>query len=450
MSQHDVGLFTAYGALMIGAIVPIYYGSLASLKTPKTTRELRKQLRKRKKDDAADEAEDEDEDDGLRVGEKVTSEDAWLFPVFGSAVLFGMYLVFRYLDKQYVNLLLSFYFGVLGFFSLSKAFRDVLHAVLGRKIVSRFEKIKVEVSKAGRELLIFTCSYLDLVVLVPLSLFLVVFYIITRHWIVSNLLALSLALNAIALMEIDSFLTGSIMLGGLFVYDVFWVFGTDVMVSVARNFDAPIKIVWPKNLLDGLAGLLAAAARDGRMSSLCEAWSKLHWQFTMLGLGDIVIPGIFVALALRYDQHVASVAAPSVHFTRRYTSFPKPYFTATLIAYVAGLATTMAVMHVFKAAQPALLYLSPACVSAVALQSFKRGEWKQVWSWKDTEEDSEGQEQEQAHGSKEIQSKDSRGKSLKAATKSSNGDAGTATDGGLERRSSRKRRQSVKTLEADI
>ena len=25
-------------------------------------------------------------------------------------------------------------------------------------------------------------------------------------------------------------------LGGLFVYDVFWVFGTDVMVTVAKSF----------------------------------------------------------------------------------------------------------------------------------------------------------------------------------------------------------------------
>ncbi len=117
------------------------------------------------------------------------------------------------------------------------------------------------------------------------------------------------------------------------------------MVSVARNFDAPIKIVWPKNVLEAL---LALQAR--------QELPKL--QFTMLGLGDIVIPGIFVALALRYDQLVASEAKPSVSFTKSYTRFAKPYFTATLAAYVAGLATTMGVMHFFKAAQPALLYLS--------------------------------------------------------------------------------------------
>jgi hypothetical protein len=29
---------------------------------------------------------------------------------------------------------------------------------------------------------------------------------------------------------------------GLFVYDIFWVFFTPVMVTVAKSFDAPIKV----------------------------------------------------------------------------------------------------------------------------------------------------------------------------------------------------------------
>ncbi len=33
---------------------------------------------------------------------------------------------------------------------------------------------------------------------------------------------------------------------GLFVYDVFWVFGTEVMVAVAKGLNAPVKIMFPK------------------------------------------------------------------------------------------------------------------------------------------------------------------------------------------------------------
>ena len=47
----------------------------------------------------------------------------------------------------------------------------------------------------------------------------------------------------------------------------------------AKSFDAPIKLLFPRALEEGTKAA----------------------PFSMLGLGDIVIPGIFVALVLRYD-----------------------------------------------------------------------------------------------------------------------------------------------------
>lgn len=96
------------------------------------------------------------------------------------------------------------------------------------------------------------------------------------------------------------------------------------MVKVATSLDVPIKLLWPKSMTFGTEG-----------------------GFTMLGLGDVVIPGLFIALALRYDHARGK--------TR--TSFGTPYFLVTLTAYVVGLITTMTVMHMLGRAQPALLYL---------------------------------------------------------------------------------------------
>lgn len=70
--------------------------------------------------------------------------------------------------------------------------------------------------------------------------------------------------------------------------------------------------------------------------------------FAMLGLGDIVVPGIFIALLLRFDNSL-----------KRGTN---TYFYVTLGAYLLGLLATICVMHVFRHAQPALLYLVPACI----------------------------------------------------------------------------------------
>ncbi|KAK0561813.1 hypothetical protein OC861_005638 [Tilletia horrida] len=392
MSTSDRDLFIAYGALMSGALVPIYFGSYLSLRTPATTKQLlaeRKRLRKEREeagdtilyegeDDDDDEVEDdvEDEEEEESSNETLTSEDAWLFPVFGSAVLFGMYLTFRYIDKAYINLLLSVYFGIVGVFAVSTASINSARGIVGRKIWRKLGVYKLSITKSDKEIFrtAFTNAHFPFVLI---SIILVTYYVATKNWVASNIVALSLATNAITLMGLDSFRTGMIMLGGLFLYDIFWVFGTEVMVSVAKNFDAPIKILWPKNFIDVLQYL----AGGGSLSSMPK------WAFTMLGLGDIVIPGIFVALALRFDQHQEATKNPSIKFTRFKTAFPKPYFHATVFAYVLGLATTMGVMHIFRAAQPALLYLSPACSAAVALTAVARGEWKEMWGWSDQEEE---------------------------------------------------------------
>ena len=46
--------------------------------------------------------------------------------------------------------------------------------------------------------------------------------------------------------------------------------------------------------------------------------------------------------------------------------------------YVGGLGLTIAVMNLFQAAQPALLYIVPAVLAAVGLHAHLRGEFKQV------------------------------------------------------------------------
>ena len=182
------------------------------------------------------------------------------------------------------------------------------------------------------------------------SLAVTVYYVLTKNWIASNVFGEAFAMSAISLINLDTFTTGMVLLAGLFVYDIFWVFGTDVMVSVAKSFDAPVKLLFPRNVI--------ASPNAG---------------FSMLGLGDIVIPGVLIALCLKFDHHL--VAEKKLRAGRT------PYFTTALVFYVVGLVTTMAVMHVFKAAQPALLYLSPAGILSVLLTALVRGEIAAVFAF---------------------------------------------------------------------
>ena len=101
---------------------------------------------------------------------------------------------------------------------------------------------------------------------------------------------------------------------------------------------------------------------------------------------DIVIPGFFLALLLRFDAHNANLP----YFpTDCHASFPKPYFHSALVAYVAGLATTLFVMIQFNAAQPALLYLVPACLGSSLLCALVRGELKELFAYSEEEEEEE-------------------------------------------------------------
>ena len=46
--------------------------------------------------------------------ETMTTKDAMKFPLVGSCVLFGLFLLFKFFAKEYLNLLFSFYFLLIG------------------------------------------------------------------------------------------------------------------------------------------------------------------------------------------------------------------------------------------------------------------------------------------------------------------------------------------------
>ncbi len=196
-------------------------------------------------------------------------------------------------------------------------------------------------------------------------------FILPQHWIANNLFGFAFAIKAIEYINLNNIVTGCILLCGLFVYDIFWVFGTDVMVTVAKSFDAPIKLIFPQDFLE-----------NGVYGS----------QFAMLGLGDIVIPGIFIALLLRFD--VSLNRGKNVYF---YTSF---------IAYIVGLLITMLVMVYFKHAQPALLYLVPCCIIFPFTVSLFKGDFMTLFKYE--EHSTEEEEEEPAQQQNEAEQKKSK------------------------------------------
>ena len=63
---------------------------------------------------------------GDRRQETMTRKDAMMFPLIASCALFGLYIFFHIFSKEYINMLLSFYFLVLGIFALSHMMSPII------------------------------------------------------------------------------------------------------------------------------------------------------------------------------------------------------------------------------------------------------------------------------------------------------------------------------------
>lgn len=118
-------------------------------------------------------------------------------------------------------------------------------------------------------------TYIHVLVLIT-SVVLAVTYALTQHWIIGNLFAICVAINAIGAFTVDSFGTGFLLLLGMLAYDVFWLFGTNVMLNVSNLLaHAPTSIMWPRNI----------------NTYVFHKLLKSDQYFTMFGLGDIIVPG---------------------------------------------------------------------------------------------------------------------------------------------------------------
>lgn len=311
----------------------------------------------------------------------MSKKDAYMFPVIGSCVLFGMYMLFKLFSKEYINMLLTAYFLLFGLSAITATLAPWCAVIIGERMIG--EDLSEEERKKEEEKLPYRIHFsipfvtsepidwrfgnAEAIALV-LSLGLSLWYAVTKNWIANNIFGFSFALQGVALISPGSYSVGAIMLAGLFFYDIFWVFGTDVMVTVAKNFDAPIKVVFPKNL------------------TAC-IFSGDALEFSMLGLGDIVIPGIFIALLLRFDRERAE---------EKKSTGGNAYFLSSMLGYFLGLLTTIVVMHVFEHAQPALLYLVPACLLFSFIPAVIKGEVKELLAYSEEIEEDDSDDTDNA------------------------------------------------------
>ncbi|XP_008835319.1 signal peptide peptidase-like 2B isoform X3 [Nannospalax galili] len=178
-------------------------------------------------------------------------------------------------------------------------------------------------------------------------------------WVLQDTLGIAFCLYMLKTIRLPTFKACTLLLLVLFIYDVFFVFitpfltksGNSIMVEVATG---------PSNSSthEKLPMVLKVPRLNTSPLSLCDR------PFSLLGFGDILVPGLLVAYCHRFDIQVQS---------------SRVYFVACTIAYGLGLLVTFMALVLMQRGQPALLYLVPCTLLTSCAVALWRRELGAFW-----------------------------------------------------------------------
>ncbi|KAF4363676.1 hypothetical protein F8388_026284 [Cannabis sativa] len=173
-------------------------------------------------------------------------------------------------------------------------------------------------------------------------------------WIGQDILGIALIITVLQIVHIPNLKVGTVLLSCAFLYDIFWVFLSkkvfheSVMIVVARG---------DKSGEDGIPMLL-------KIPRMFDPWGG----YSIIGFGDILLPGLLVAFSLRYDW-----------LSNR--TLRAGYFLWAMLAYGLGLLITYVALNLMDGhGQPALLYIVPFTLGTFLTLGKKRGELRNLWS----------------------------------------------------------------------
>ena len=460
-------MLPTYLHLIVSAVFPIYTASHASLGRPRSAGPP-------DASDSEDESYGKIDDEVIDKLEGLRPRDAILLPILAGCTLCGIYFLLKYMkDAVFLNYVLSIYFSTVGIFFTTTFIRDVLlqarsfifpgqysaHGVVWkvsqdhnvyraykspdtpsvicetsplpgmlRKLplpaitksllwkIRRVSYFKVTVKLQIHRLVDSKLNLGAIDILSALTAFMVVGYdfFIHKYWFVTNLIGFSFSYGALQAVTPTTAPIGSMLLTALFFYDIYFVFYTPIMVTVATQLEVPIKLLFPRPHGCVLPNSGDAGPEAWELYKQCLAKDRA---MAMLGLGDIVVPGLLIAFALRFDlylhylrgkpktgtpgtdkssqpKYLQVTGAWGERFWTKHAlrdnklqakSFPKPYFFCCVAGYIGGLIATLVSMVLMNHAQPALLYLVPGILIPFWALAAVKGDFKLLLNYSEEE-----------------------------------------------------------------
>uniref|UniRef100_A0A8C3X9F2 Signal peptide peptidase-like 2C n=1 Tax=Catagonus wagneri TaxID=51154 RepID=A0A8C3X9F2_9CETA len=186
------------------------------------------------------------------------------------------------------------------------------------------------------------CLRLPLLLLAGLCLAVTVLWVAYRNedrwaWLLQDMLGVAYCLFVLRRMRLPTLKSCASFLLALLAFDVFFVFVTPLLTRTGESIMVEVASGPADSLShERLPMVLKVPWLSFSALTLCDQ------PFSILGFGDIVVPGFLVAYCHRFDMQTHS---------------GQVYFMACTTAYAVGLLVTFVAMALMQMGQPALLYL---------------------------------------------------------------------------------------------
>ncbi|KAG6617344.1 putative signal peptide peptidase-like, aspartyl protease family A22B [Phytophthora cinnamomi] len=217
--------------------------------------------------------------------------------------------------------------------------------------------------------------------LIPSVTIAVVWYLHRRtFWALQDIMGISLCFVFLRTVQLPNLKVATVLLTLAFCYDVFFVFlspiffGSSVMEDVATGGPAAYtKSGYPGVDYCERYPKYPACVDPEPMPMLLVLPRVLDWAggVSMLGLGDIILPGMLLSFTLRFD----------------YSQGSTNYFRLMAIGYAVGLALANLAVMITEMGQPALMYLVPTTLGTLIVASKRNGDFRALWIGAGIDED---------------------------------------------------------------
>lgn len=223
-------------------------------------------------------------------------------------------------------------------------------------------------------------------------------------WVVQDIMGACMCILFLNVIKLNSIRVASVLLLVAFFYDIFFVFITPLLTKGAKSIMITVATSGGPPKAD------PSWCEKYPSDADCQGGDPLPMLLTMprindyaggsslLGLGDIVLPGLLLSFAARFDEAKRLIGLlgggrgrnlSNTCDQRKGSLFGRlgccsslcngGYFAPVVVSYAVGLMMANTAVYVMQMGQPALLYLVPCCLGTVCWLGWRRGELDELW-----------------------------------------------------------------------